>query len=143
MNPPDLKTNCDGCGDGFSITHTLYFKRGGLIVTHHNELFDGVADLSVKAFTPLHVCNNPLIYSGCGIWEGKSQSTKFQGTKNPPVFPEELEQKWDLLTRDIWQQRIDIIYNMHFLNTNALSYHNKFLEKFILMKEKDKVGNYL
>ena len=30
----------------------------------HNEFHDGVADLAGKAFTPAHVCDNSLIYSG-------------------------------------------------------------------------------
>ena len=36
-------------------------------MAHHNELRDRVADLAGKAFTPTHVHNNPLIFSGCAV----------------------------------------------------------------------------
>ena len=43
-------------------------------MTRHNELRDGVADLAGKAFTPSHVQNNPLIYSGCTVKKTKAAS---------------------------------------------------------------------
>ena len=45
----------------------------GCITTHQNNLHDGFSDLAGKAFTPLHVRNDPLIYSGHAVREGKSQ----------------------------------------------------------------------
>ena len=55
LEPPDLPKYCDGCNTLFLIFHALDCKRGGLVTARHNELRDGVADLSGKAFTPSHV----------------------------------------------------------------------------------------
>ena len=72
LEPPDLPKYCDGCNTLFLILHALDCKRGGLVTARHNELRDGVADLSGKAFTPSHVRNDPLIYHGCAVKRTKS-----------------------------------------------------------------------
>ena len=48
IDPPYLPPTCDVYNDKFSIYHALDCKKGGLIMTHHNELRDGVAYLSGK-----------------------------------------------------------------------------------------------
>ena len=64
LEPLDLTTYCDGFQTIFSISHALYCKKGGLVTARHNELRDEVADLAGKFFTPSHVRDDPLIYSG-------------------------------------------------------------------------------
>ena len=64
LEPPDLPTYCDGCHAKFSISHALDCKKGGLVTARHRKLRDGVADLTGKAFTPSHMRDDPLIYSG-------------------------------------------------------------------------------
>ena len=64
MDPPDRPTYCDGCKARFSTSHALDCKKGGLVTARHNDIRDGVADLAGKAFTPSHVRDDPLIYSG-------------------------------------------------------------------------------
>ena len=61
LEPPDLRTHCDGCQAKLLISHALDCKKGGLVTSRHNKLRDGVSDLAGKAFTPSHVHNNPLI----------------------------------------------------------------------------------
>ena len=34
-------------------------------MTCHNEIHGGVADLTGKSLTPLHMRDDPLIYPGC------------------------------------------------------------------------------
>ena len=63
LDPPYLPKYCDGCEARFSISRALDYKKGSLVTARHNEIRDGVADPAGKAFTPSHVCNNPLIYS--------------------------------------------------------------------------------
>ena len=67
LEPLDLPTYCDGCQSNFSISHSLDCKKGGLVTARHNELCDGVADLAGKVFTPSHVRDDPLIYSGSSV----------------------------------------------------------------------------
>ena len=61
LEPQDLPTYCDGFQARFSISHALDCKKGALVTARHNELHDRVADLAVKAFTSLHVRDDPLI----------------------------------------------------------------------------------
>ena len=63
IKPPDLPSHCEGCGAAFSIYHALDFKKGSLVTSCHNELRDGVANLSGKSFTPAHVCDDPKIFT--------------------------------------------------------------------------------
>ena len=55
IEPPDLPNHCDGCNAKFSIRNSLDCKKGGLIMSCHNEICDGVPDLAGKASTPSHV----------------------------------------------------------------------------------------
>ena len=68
----DLTNNCDGCQARFTISHALDCKKGDLVMARHNELRDGVADLAGKAFTPSHVRDDPLIYSGRAVRRTKA-----------------------------------------------------------------------
>ena len=71
IDPTNLPNHCDGCNAKFSIFHTLDCMKGGLITNCHNEIHNGVADLSGKACIPSHVRENPLIHKGCAVQEGK------------------------------------------------------------------------
>ena len=55
---------------------------GGLVMARHNELRDGVADLTGKAFTPSHMRNVPLIYSSRAVKKTKAAPAGAGGTTN-------------------------------------------------------------
>ena len=93
LDPPDLPTYCDGCQAKFSISHALDCKKGGLVTARHNELRDGVADLSGKAFTPSHVRDDPLIYSVRAVKRTKSTPDGSNGNSDHTAAPEVTEQK--------------------------------------------------
>ena len=79
INHLDLPEHCNICEDAFGIYQALYCKKGGLIMAHHNELRDRVSDLASKALIPVHVCDDPTIYTGCAMWrEGKSRRFPFK-----------------------------------------------------------------
>ena len=73
IDPPDLPSHCDGCGSALSIFHALEFSKGGLIVVHHNELRDGLANLSGKAFTPAHMRDDPKFFTGHAVRGGRAK----------------------------------------------------------------------
>ena len=128
LDPLDLPSHCDGCDAKFSIRYALDCQKGALVTARHNELRDGVADLAGKAFTPSHVRNDPLIYSGHAMSRTKPMTavyTKTDPSRERPAAPEVTEQKGDLLIRDLWQQGTDSVHNMRVVNTNALSYLKK------------------
>ena len=58
-------------------------KKGGLITTFHKEFRDGVFDLTGKAFTPLHMIEDPLIRPGRDVQEDKAQPIGLPHN-NPP-----------------------------------------------------------
>ena len=87
IEPPDLLYNCDGCGAVFSICHALDCKNGGLITAHHNKLRDGVANLGGKAFTPVHVRDDPIIFTGCAV-QGGEPKEKTEGKGMKTLSPE-------------------------------------------------------
>ena len=45
IDPPDLPPRCDVCGAMFSISHTLYCKKAGLITTRHKKFRLGVTNM--------------------------------------------------------------------------------------------------
>ena len=103
LDPPDLLKYRDGCNAKFTICHALDCKRGGLVTAHHNELWDGVADLSSKAFTPSHVRDDPLIFAGCAVKRPKTKPARTSGSTDRDGAPlsEATEHKGNLLLRDL------------------------------------------
>jgi hypothetical protein len=56
-SPGDLPSQCDGCGQKFSIQHALECKNGGSVIKRHNEIRDELADIAAKAFIPSAIHN--------------------------------------------------------------------------------------
>ena len=54
-----------------------------------------------------------------------------------------MEQKGDLLIRDLWQQGTDSVHNMHVVNIDAPTYLEKAPEKCLNKAEKGKKRMYL
>ena len=42
-------------------------------MARHNEIQDGVVELSDKEFTPSHMRNDPLIFAGCAMKRPKAK----------------------------------------------------------------------
>ena len=76
LEPPDLPKYCDKFQAKFLISHALDCKNDGLVTARHNELRDWVADLDGKAFTPAHLRDDPLIYSGCAMSRKKPKPNR-------------------------------------------------------------------
>ena len=115
-------------------------------MARHNELRDGLADLAGKAFTPFHVRDDPLIYSGHAARRPKPTpdgSTKPNPTSEASAVQEVTDQKGDLLIRDLWQQGTDSVHDMRVMNTDALMYLKKAPEKCLHEAEKGNRRMYL
>ena len=54
-----------------------------------------------------------------------------------------MEQKGDLLLRDLWQNGTDSVHDMRFVNTDAKSYCEKSPEKCLEEAKKSKKKMYL
>ena len=101
IEPLDLLTHCDGWNAKFSIYHSLDCIKGVLIKTVQNKICDGVTLLTDNDFTPLNVRKYYFINQCGAIWEGKAKPA-WSPTKNPPETSENLDQKGELLIRDLW-----------------------------------------
>ena len=114
-------------------------------MARHNELHDGVADLAGKAFTPSHVRDDPLIYSGRAVKRMKASSDGSSGTTDQAgvLSLEVTEQKGDLLIRELWQNGTDSVHAMRVVNTDAKSHIAKAPEKCLHETEKGKKQIYL
>jgi hypothetical protein len=62
QSPGDLQSHCDGCGAKFSVRHGLECKKGGLVISRHNEIRDELSYLASKALTPSAARDEPKIH---------------------------------------------------------------------------------
>ena len=127
LHPPDLPTHCNGCQAKFCISHALDYKKDGLVMACHNKLRDKVVDLAGKAFTPSHVRDDPLIYSGRAVKRTKAAPSGAGGTNsNAEVqLTEVTKQKGYLKFCDLWQQGTDSVHYMRVVNTDVPMHRNK------------------
>ena len=111
-------------------------------MVRHNDLRDGVVDLARKSFTPSHVRNDPLIFSGCAM----------KRTMEKPAMPkistsakklEATEQKVNLMICELWNNGIEIFHDMRVVNTDAKSHSSKTPENCIQEEERTKKKMYL
>ena len=63
----------------FSIAHIFDCKNFGLITTWNNKLYDRVANLAIKDFTPLNVLHDSLIQNGHSMHGKKALMAGNQG----------------------------------------------------------------
>ena len=59
IQPPDMPRHYDIYSDGLFIAHAIECKKGGLVISCHNNQRDGVIDLERNSVTPTHVHDNP------------------------------------------------------------------------------------
>ena len=118
---------CDVCQAKVSISHALDCKKGGFVTARHNELRDGVSDLSGKAITPSHVRNDPLFYSGHAVKRTKAAPARANEDSGQTKVkqPEVTEQKGDLLIWDLCQEVTDSVHDMPVVNTDAPTHLKK------------------
>ena len=145
IEPPDLPTYCDVCKAKFAICHALDCKRGGLITARNDELCDMGTDLAGKAFTPSHVRNNSLIFSGWDVKRRKAMPSGDSSTTDEDRAPptEVTDQKGDPLIRDLWQNRTNSVHDMRVVNTDAKSHTAKTPDKCLQVAERGKKRMYL
>ena len=107
----------------------------------HNKFHDRVVDLAGKAFTPTHVCDDPLIFSGRAMQRTKTQTA---GPTHPPSKnnSESTEHKGDLLIRDLWQNGTNSVHGMRVMNTGTKSHLEKTPEKFLQLAERSEKKMY-
>ena len=111
----------------------------------HNNICDGVAYLSGRAFTPSNMCNDPLIFAGCAVNRPKENLARSKATTVQDVTSplETTEQKGELPIHELWQNRTDSVHDMRVVNIDAKSHSEKTPEKCLQEAEQAKKKMYL
>ena len=148
IDPPELHHCCNGWKMKFSINNALKCKKVFLITTQNNQIRDGVANNSIKDFTPSHLHENILIYTGHATQGMRTRpSGHHQGnpetTKKPPLVLEDPENKIYLLSRYFWQKIIGSIANVHAVDSDEYFYLKSTPEKCLQVDKKEKKQKYL
>ena len=104
-------------------------------------------DMASKAFTPSNVLNDPLIYTGSTMkgvstWAYGHQQGNFKETQNTGLFMDNLEKKWLLLIKYLWQKGTESIHSKNEVNTDASSYFQRLPKKCLQVEEKEKKGSF-
>ena len=98
-------------------------------MTHHNELRDGVADLSIKTFTSRMCATIP---SSTQVFTCVRESSICPGHK-PTIFQTAgMRQSISyILIHYLWKIGTDRINDLRVMNTDANYYQNKLSEKYL------------
>ncbi len=119
--PPDLPIQCDGCQQKFSVRHALECKRGGLVISRHNEIRDELSDLASKAFFPSAVRDEPRIHTSRAA-EPRSSPEKPESPAVKRLFQNNrTEDRGDILVRGLWARGTDCIIDVRITDVDAKS----------------------
>jgi hypothetical protein len=116
--PADLPTHCDGCDQKFSVRHALECKKGGLVISCHNEIRDEPVDLASKALTPSAVRDEPRIHTSC---PAELLTTTDQNLVIRNLHKRQGEERGDVVIRGLWQQGPDAIIDVRITDLDAKS----------------------
>jgi hypothetical protein len=138
--PADLPTHCDGCDQKFSVRHALECKKGGLVISRHNEIRDELVDLASKALTPSAVRDEPRIHTS-------RPAEPLRTTDQNPVIrnlhKRQGEERGDVLIRGLWQQGTDAIIDVRITDLDAKSNISRAPMKVLAAHEREKKRKYL
>jgi hypothetical protein len=123
--PPDLPIQCDGCQQKFSVCHALECKRGGLVISRHNEIRDELSGLASKAFSPSAVCDEPRIHT--------SRAAERRSNHGKPVSPAVkrlfqnncTEDRGNILVQGLWARGTDCIIDVRITDVDSKSQRSK------------------
>jgi hypothetical protein len=140
-SPPDLPTHCDGCSKKFSVRHALECKKGGLVISRHNEIRDELCDLASRALTPSSVRDEPKIHLSRSKEEMKATEAKSAVSRN--LNKSQSEDRGDLLIRGLWARGTDCIIDVRVTDTDCKSQRSSDPMKVLETHEKEKKKKYL
>jgi hypothetical protein len=113
--------NCDGCGQRFDTSHALKCKKGGLIITRHNEIRDAVGDLSSLVWSNVH--REPIVREA-------------DDARNLPALVA------DLGVRGVWQPQDLTLLDIRVIDTDAQSYVPRPVNACLTSAENQKKTKY-
>lgn len=140
--PVHLPTHCDGCHKKFSVRHALECKKGGLVISRHDEVRDELAALAVQAYKPSSVRDEPKIYPSrpedntpATAQHASQVSRNLRKTRN--------EDRGDLLIRGLWARSTDCIIDVRMTDIDCPSNRSRKPESVLAAHEREKKKKYL
>jgi hypothetical protein len=128
----------DGCQQKFSVRHALECKRGGLVISRHNEMRDELTDLAAKAFVSSVVCDEPRIHTSRAA-EPKSTPEKQEIPAAKRLFQNNcMEDRGNILVRGLWARGTDCIIDVHITDVDAKSQRPQDPHKVLKAHEREK-----
>jgi hypothetical protein len=118
MNAP---THCDGCGEPFTMTHSLDCKKGGLVTQRHNEIRDALGDLA------------NLAWGNC-MREPVVREAHAPTNKTSLIA--------DLGVRGVYQQQTVALFDIRVVDTDAQSYCTRSIKSVLHSAEVTKRTKY-
>jgi hypothetical protein len=112
---------CDGCGDRFSLEHSLSCKKGGLIIQRHNEIRDAIGDLAELVWHQVH--REPVVREA-------------NDSNNIPALIA------DLGVRGVWEAQTTALFDIRITDTDAKSYLSRPVEAVLSYAETEKKHKY-
>jgi hypothetical protein len=144
MTQPDFPAHCDECDVGFTLQHALCCKKGGLVISCHNEIRDGLIHMTGKAMTPSAICDRPLIQTGCIAENTTACPTKCNDCKSEERAEATGKSECgDLILLGFWAGRTGCIMDVYVTDMKAKSYCNRLPEKVLETGKKEKKKKYL
>lgn len=140
--PPDLPSQCDGCGGKFTLRHALACKKGALVLIRHDEVRDELANLAARALTPSRVRDEPSIYPSRSC----APSTASQQPTSPVrrnLQKTAGDERGDISIRGLWSRGVDCIIDVRVTDTDAKSYKDQDPSKVLANQEREKKRKYL
>jgi hypothetical protein len=144
LAPPDLPHTCDGCDAPFTLQHALCCKKGGLVISRHNEIRDELIHMAGKAMTPSAIRDEPLIRPGRVAEKTTTcPTTGIDLTSSKEKDATGESDRGDLLLRGFWARGTDCIVDVRVTDTDAKSYCKRDPDKILESGEKLKKKKYL
>jgi hypothetical protein len=122
------------CGQKFSVRHALECKKGGNVISRHNEIRDELADLAAKAIIPSAVRNEPFMHASCPAVKMPELDPQDQPAVSRNLHKSRGEIRGDVSIRGFWNRGTDCIIDVRVTDTDA---------KSNLSKDPDKVRSKL
>ena len=86
MQPLNLPTHCDGCGERFSTEHGLNCKHGGIVNERHDDVTDKWEHLAMLTWQPGAVLHKPMVRDGNMTNRNNNNNNNTGGAAEAPAL---------------------------------------------------------
>ena len=137
-SPPDLPSECDGCGKECTVRHALAYKVGGLVIRRHDEIRDVLIDIASKVFPNAAIRDEPKIHTGRVAEEEKATEQTTNNVRRNFRKHKGEEERGDILIRGLYANGTDCIIDVRVTDLDAKCDRNMDPEKVLQKHERER-----